>query len=99
MWAELKTMLWLQVKLTGSMFRSRRTADRLYLTGLLSRILMLLFSLPVFVAMGCGLAIGPALLPTGAAYELAMLVNSAMFFVGPPQLTPWQRSSARTGPS
>jgi hypothetical protein len=81
MWSELKTLFWLQWKLTRAMFRSRRTSARLRVLGLLLRVLSLLFSLPTFVLMGAGLAVGLILLPPQAAYEVAMLANTFMFFI------------------
>jgi len=81
MWAELKTLLWLQYKLTASMFRSRRTRDMLRILQLLLQASKLLLSLPMFVLMGIALAVTLALLSPGAAYEVAMVVNSFVFFV------------------
>jgi hypothetical protein len=81
MWSELKTLFWLQWKLTRAMFRSRRTSARLRVLGLLLRVLSLLFSLPTFVLMGAGLAVGLILLSPQAAYEVAMLANTFMFFI------------------
>ena len=80
-WSELKTLFWLQFKLTRSMFRSRRTSDRLHVVGVLLQILKLLFSLPMFVLMGGALAATLILLSPDAAYEVAMLVNAFMFFI------------------
>ena len=81
MWSDLKTLFWLQWKLTSSMFRSRRTGDRLRVLGLLFRVLSLVFSLPLVVSMGIGLAVGLILLPPRAAYEVAMIANTFLFFV------------------
>jgi hypothetical protein len=81
MWSELKTLFWLQWKLTRAMFRSHRTSARLRVLGLLLRVLSLLFSLPTFVLMGAGLAVGLILLSPQAAYEVAMLANTFMFFI------------------
>jgi hypothetical protein len=78
---ELLTLLWLQGKLTLSMFRSRRLSDQLRVLGVISRALMLFFSIPIFIAMGAGLAVGLILLSPGAAYELAMIVNVGMLFM------------------
>jgi hypothetical protein len=81
MWSELRTFFWLQYKLTRSMFRSRRAGDKLRILGLLSRMAMFLFTLPMFVAMGGGLAVGLILLSPRAAYEVAMTVNVTLFFI------------------
>lgn len=81
MWAELKTLLWLQWKLTRAMFRSRRTSVRLRIVGLLFQLITFIFTIPMFVTMGIGLAIALALLTPRAAYETVMLVNTFMFFM------------------
>jgi hypothetical protein len=78
--SELKTLLWLQWKLTRAMFRSRRAGDRLRVLVLLLRVVSLLFTLPTFVLMGGGLAVGLILLSPQAAYEAAMLANTFLFF-------------------
>lgn len=81
MWAELRTLFWLQFKLTLSMFRSRRTEEQIRALMWLLRGLMFLFTLPMFVAMGFGLAVVSAFwLTPRATYELAMLVNHLMLF-------------------
>jgi hypothetical protein len=81
MWTELKTLLWLQWKLTRSMFRSRRKSDVMRIVGLLLRILSLLFTLPMFVIMGIGVAIGLILLSPRAAYEAVVILNTGLFFI------------------
>lgn len=81
MWSELRTLFWLQWKLTRSMFRSRRLGDRLRVLGLLWRVFSLLFTLPMFVLMGAGLAVGLILLSPRAAYEVAMVANTFLFFI------------------
>ena len=81
MWLELRTLFWLQWKLTRSMFRSRRLGDRLRVLGLLGRILQFLFTLPTFVLMGVGLAVGLIFFSPRAAYELVMIVNTGLFFI------------------
>ncbi len=81
MWAELKTLLWLQWKLTRAMFRSRRATARLRILGLLFQLITFIFTIPMFVGMGIGLAITLALLTPRAAYEIVMLVNTFMFFM------------------
>ena len=81
MWSELKTLLWLQWKLTRAMFRSRRATVRLRIVGLLFQLITFVFTIPMFVAMGIGLAITLVLLTPRAAYETVMLVNAFMFFI------------------
>lgn len=81
MWSELKTLFWLQWKLTRAMFRSRRVGDRLRVLGLVLRLFQFLFSFPMFVLMGIGLAVGLMLLTPRAAYEVVMLVNTGLFFI------------------
>ena len=81
MWSELRTLFWLQWKLTRSMFRSRRTSDRLRVLGLLFRVVSFLFTVPTFLLMGIGLAVGLILLSPRAAYEVVTLVNVFTFFI------------------
>jgi hypothetical protein len=81
MWAELKTLFWLQWKLTRAMFRSRRTSAQLRLVGLLFRLVSLLFTLPMFLLMGIGLAVGLILLSPHAAFEVVMIANTFMFLI------------------
>jgi hypothetical protein len=81
MWSELKTLFWLQWKLTRSMFRSRRTGDQLRIVGLLRRLLTFMVTLPMLAGMSVGLAAALILLSPVAAYELAMAVNVFMFFI------------------
>jgi hypothetical protein len=81
MWAELKTLLWLQWKLTQAMFRSRRFSEKLRVLGLIFRILSLLFTFPFFIAMGVGVAVGLILLAPRAAYEAVMIGNTGLFFI------------------
>lgn len=77
---ELQTLFWLQWKLTLAMFRSRRLADKAWIVQLLLRIVQLVFTFPVFLAMGVGLAIGLALVTPGAAFELAIVANTLLSF-------------------
>lgn len=81
MWAELRTLFWLQWKLTLAMFRSTRTSVRLRLGGCLLQLLIFGFTLPFFVLMGIGIGVGLALLSPAAAYEVAMVVNSFMLLM------------------
>ena len=78
---ELKHLLWLQWRLTLSIFRSRRTSDRLRVLGLLMRGLSFAFTLPMFVLMGAGLAVGLILLSPDAAYEVVIAVNTFLLFI------------------
>ncbi len=81
MWTELKTIFWLQWKLTRAMFRSRRAGARLRALGLIFQIIKFTFTIPMFVAMGIGLAIVLAWLSPRAAYETVMLLNILIFFL------------------
>jgi hypothetical protein len=74
--AELGTLFWLQWKLTLATFRSRRAAEWI---GILRRLLIavqMIFALPVFVAIGIGLAVFMIWLSPQAAFEVAVLVNT-----------------------
>ena len=81
MWSELKTLFWLQWKLTLSMFRSRLLSDRLRALEMLLRVMQFVFTFPIFLLMGIALAVGLILLSPQAAYELVMLVNTGLFFL------------------
>ena len=81
MWSELRTVFWLQWKLTRAIFRSRRSSDRLRILVLLFRVVSFLFTLPMFLLMGCGLAVGLILLTPRAAYEVVVMVNVFMFLI------------------
>lgn len=81
MWADIRTLTWLQWRLTRAIFRSSRTRHRFYMATLILRIVGLAVLLPVFFGMGIGLAVGMILLTPQAAYELAMLANTGMFFI------------------
>jgi hypothetical protein len=81
MWHDIRTLFWLQFKLTRAAFRGRRVGDRLRMLGLISRFLSLLFSLPLFVLMGAALAVGLILLTPRGAFELAMIVNVGLAFI------------------
>ena len=80
MWTELKTLLWLQWKLTRAMFRSRRVSEKLRFLGLIFRAISLLFTFPMFIVMGIGVAVGLILLSSRAAYEAVMMANTFLFF-------------------
>lgn len=62
------------------MFRGRRTSDRLRVLGLLARGMSFAFTLPMFVLMGAGLAVGLILLSPRAAYEVVIVVNTSLLF-------------------
>jgi hypothetical protein len=80
-WSELGTFFWLQWKLTRSVFRIRRAGDRLRVAGLFLRFFALLSTFPMFLLMGCGVAVGLILLSPRAAYEAVMIINVVLFFV------------------
>jgi hypothetical protein len=80
-WAELRTLFWLQWKLTLAMFRSTRTSVRLRLGGCLAQLLIFGFTFPFFVFMGIGVGVGLALLSPSAAYEVAMIINIFLLFI------------------
>ena len=79
--AEVKTLFWLQWRLTRAMFRSRRFADRAQLLRLVLTLVQLVFTLPFFIAMGIGVAVGLALLSPGAALEMAMVGNTFLLLL------------------
>ena len=80
--AELRTLLWLQWRLTVSIFRRRSTVEGWSrLLGLGLKLVQLVFTFPLFLAMGIALAVGMAILSADAAFELAMIVNTGMVFV------------------
>lgn len=81
LWSELRTLFWLQGKLTLAMFRSRRGRDVAWILRLLLTLVQALFTFPVALALGAGLAVGLALLSPRAAYEMAMLVNTFLFLI------------------
>lgn len=81
MLAELKTMFWLQWKLTAAMFRSTRLSVRLRVFGLILQLIFFIFTIPFFIASGVGLALALMFLSPRAAYELAMIVNAFMFVI------------------
>jgi hypothetical protein len=81
MWTEIRTLVWLQWRLTRAIFRSRRESDRLYSLSLVLRAIGLAVAIPLFLLLGAGLAVGMILLSPGAAFELAMIANTFMFFI------------------
>lgn len=78
--AELKTLLWLQWKLTVAMFRRCDAQGLAYLAQVLALLLQLFFTLPFFVLMGIGLAIILVLVSPQAAYEVVLIVNVFLGF-------------------
>ncbi|MBN1579535.1 MAG: hypothetical protein JXA89_02445 [Anaerolineae bacterium] len=79
---ELKTLFWLQFKLTLSMFRSRHAGERIRALLFLYKLLTFVFTIPLFVAMGIGFAVASVLfLSAQATYEAAILANNLMFFM------------------
>jgi hypothetical protein len=81
LWAELRTLFWLQWKLTLCMFRGKSTSSRLRLAGCLIQVLSFGLIFPMFVLMGIGAGVGLALLSPAAAYEVAVLINIFMLLV------------------
>ncbi len=82
MWAELKTLFWLQARLTLSMFRSRRWRDRLRVLQLLLQVLMFVITVPMFALVGIGLAvISILLLSPRATLEVILLTNMFLLFM------------------
>ncbi len=79
--AELKTLFWLQSKLTLAMFRSRRAADWFWLARLGLTLLQLVFTFPLFWLVGIGVAVGLALLSSRAAFEAVVIGNTLMTFL------------------
>ena len=79
---ELGTLFWLQFKLTWAMFRTRRTEERIRALLFVLKVLSFVFTIPLFVAMGVGLAMVSILfLSPQATYEIVILVNNFMFFI------------------
>lgn len=78
LFSELKTLFWLQGKLTLAMFRSRRAADWFWLLRVGLMLLQGLFTFPMFLLMGVGVAVGLALLSPRAAFEAVVIGNTFM---------------------
>ncbi len=78
LFAELRTLFWLQTRLTLAMFRSRRAADWFWLLRLGLTLLQALFTFPFFLLMGVGVAVGLALLSPRAAFEAVVIGNTFM---------------------
>jgi hypothetical protein len=77
---DIKTLLWLQVRLVLSMFRSRRLHVWARLGRILLMLLLLAMSLPLFAGMGVALGWAVASLSPQAGMELLLIVNSGMLF-------------------
>ena len=56
MLAEIKTLFWLQWKLTAAMFRSTRLSVRWRVLGLFGQLFLFIFTIPLFIGMGVVLA-------------------------------------------
>jgi len=78
---DLRTLFWLQGKLTLSMLRTRRVSDQLEVVKLIAGFVTVLILFPLFLLSGVGLGVGLAMLTPGAAYELALIVNVFVFFM------------------
>ncbi|NPV06957.1 MAG: hypothetical protein HPY83_03205 [Anaerolineae bacterium] len=81
MGAEVRTLLWLQWRLTLSLFRSRRAEMLARVGRLLFGLMLLVLSLPAFGFMAVGLGLLLANLSPRAAFELATLANAGILFV------------------
>ncbi len=77
---ELKTLFWLQWKLTLSMFRSRKADDWARILRIGLQLLQALIAFPVFIGFGIGVAIGLAFLTPRAAFEMVVLINTLLAF-------------------
>jgi hypothetical protein len=80
-WAEIRTMLWLQWRLTVAIFRSRRGQHRMRALNLIVRALQFVFLIPLFIGMGVGLAVMLSLSSPEAAAGIAVLVSLALTFL------------------
>ena len=79
--AEIRTLLWLQWRLTLSLFRSRRPDMLARLGRLLLGVFFVLFSLPAFAGAAAGLGFLLAMLSPSAALELVTLVNAGLLLL------------------
>ncbi len=75
---ELKTLFWLQGKLTLAMFRRKTAEGWMRIGQMLVVVLQLILTLPMALLMGLALAVGLAMLSPRAAFEVTMLVNAGM---------------------
>jgi hypothetical protein len=82
LFGELRTLFWLQWRLTRAIFRSRRLSDRAQIVRYLLLAVQFVFTVPLFFVMGAGLALVMILLLTPtAAVEAAMVINTLLFFI------------------
>jgi hypothetical protein len=79
--AEIRTLLWLQWKLTISLFRSRRADTLARLGRLLFGLLMLLLSIPSFALLGLGLGLLLANLSPAVTFEALTVINAGILFL------------------
>ncbi|NLE75987.1 MAG: hypothetical protein GX605_04465 [Chloroflexi bacterium] len=79
--AEIRTLLWLQWRLTLSVFRSRRQDILARLGRFLLGLLGLLLNLPVCAVAGVGLGLLLANLSPEAALEMTVLTNTGLLFL------------------
>jgi hypothetical protein len=75
---DLRTLVWLQARLTLSIFRTGDAADRFRGVALILRVLFALISAPAAIAVGIVTAILLARLPAAAAYEMVVIINTVM---------------------
>ena len=78
---EIKTLFWLQWRLFVAMFRTRRLHIWARLGRILLVLLMLFTTIPFFLAMAAALAYGMIRMSPAGAYEIAIIVNCALFFI------------------
>ncbi len=78
LFSELKTLFWLQGKLTLSLFRSRRSADWFWILRMGLMLIQGIFTFPIFILMGVGMAAGLAYLSPRAAFEAVIIANTFM---------------------
>lgn len=78
LFSELKTLFWLQARLTLSLFRSRRGSDWFWIFRLALTLIQGIFTFPLFIAMGVGVAVGLTYLSPRAAFEVVMIANTFM---------------------
>ena len=79
--AEIRTLFWLQSRLIVSMFRSRRLHLWARLGRILLMLLMLVSTIPLFLAFAGAMGYGMTRLSPAGAFELVILVNCVVFFL------------------
>jgi len=77
---EVRTMLWLQWRLTTAIFRSRHGRHRLRALNLILRALQLVLVIPGFIGLGIGLGVALGALSAPAAAGLVVLVSGVLTF-------------------